>query len=246
MKKVFVVALAVVALSVASCGGNKTSEASIVNDTTGITETSQANVAAQTVFQQLKQAANDPARLSLALGSAQAKIQQLLQSGDNNAVKEFTSILQGLIKGDTSVSDALAKAKTAVSGTNLLDAFNTIVGEATKEGATAAGLMEVAKKVGTNSFTDQAIKAGALSDSIATTASEKLEEAKDAAAAAVDNAKEAATGAVEGAKQQAAEKVEATKDAVNKKVEASKEAANKKIDEGAKKAADGLKKGLGL
>lgn len=232
MKKVCIVALAVLSLSLASCGGNKTTEAAAAADT-AVVETSPANVAAQSVFQQLKQAANDPARLSLALGSAQAKIQQLLQNGDSNAVKEFTSILQGLIKGDTTVSEALAKAKTAVSGTNLLDAFNTVVGEATKEGATAKGFMEAAKKVGTSALIDQAVKAGALSDSVAAKAG-----------AAVENAKEAAGAAVEGAKDAVGSAVQDAKNAAGAAVEGAKDAANKKIEEGAAKAADAAKEGL--
>lgn len=249
MKKILFVAVATAAFAFASCG-NKTAEAPAVADSTAqVEETSPANVAAQTVYSKLQEAGNDPAQLELAVGMAQAKIQELLQSGDAEAVKQYTGILNNLIGADKTVKDALSAAKTSTKST-LFDAFNSVVGAATQEGATAASFVEATKKAGTNALTETAQKAMGDAETAIEGGKEAVEAAKEAVENAPEQVKEAATKAVDDAKAKAAEAaqkkvdegVQKANDAANKAVNKANGAANKAVNQ----ATDKLKGKLGL
>ena len=249
MKKILVLAMAVAAISLASCG-NKTAEPAETTDT--VAETTAANVAAQSLFDQIKNSVSDPAKLQLAVGTAQAKIQEFLSSGDTASVNQYTKILQDLISGDTTVKEALQNVKNsfadAAGGTkgSLLDAFNAVVGAATEKGATAASFLEATKKAGTSALTDSAVKAAAEAAGVTEAATEAAEAAKTAVENAPEAVKDAATQAANDAKAKAEEAVankvdegrQKAADAVNKAAEK----ANEKVNEAAEK---GLKK-LGL
>ncbi len=222
MKKILFIAMATCAISFASCGGNKTDNNAAQADSVAVEETTAANVAAQSVFQQLKDAASDPAKLQAAVGAAQVKIQELLASGNAESVKQYTQILQDLINGDTTVKDALAAVKDAAGTGNLLSAFNSVVGAATAEGATAESFVEATKKAGTDAYTETAKKAA---------------EAVENVTEAVENAPEAAKQAVEDAAKDVEKKA---KEAVNQKVEESKTKANEAINNAAQKGADAV------
>lgn len=239
MKKILFVAMAACAISFASCSGNKTDNAANNADSAQVEETTAANVAAQSVFQQLKDAASDPAKLQAAVGAAQVKIQELLASGNAESVKQYTQILQDLINGDKSVQEALSAVKDAAGSGNLLSAFNSVVGAATAEGATAESFVEATKKAGTDAYTETAKKAA---------------EAVEAVTDAVENAPEAAKQAVENAAQNVQNQA---KEAVNQKVDEGKQKANEAINNAqtkandavnnaAQKGADAARKALGL
>jgi len=211
MKKILFIAMATCAISFASCGGNKTDNNAAQADSVAVEETTAANVAAQSVFQQLKDAA-----------SAQVKIQELLASGNAESVKQYTQILQDLINGDTTVKDALAAVKDAAGTGNLLSAFNSVVGAATAEGATAESFVEATKKAGTDAYTETAKKAAEAVENVTET---------------VENAPEAAKQAVEDAAKDVEKKA---KEAVNQKVEEGKTKANEAINNAAQKGADAV------
>ncbi len=238
MKKIFFVAMAACAMCFASCGGNKTDN-NAQNDSVKVEETTAANVAAQSVFQKLKDAASDPTKLQAAVGAAQVEIQKLLANGDGEAVKQYTQILQDLINGDTTVKEALSAVKDAAGKGNLLSAFNSVIGAATAEGATAASFVEATKKAGTDAYTSVA---------------EQATDVVNAATEAVENAPEAAKKAVENAAQDLQNQ---TQDAVQKKVDEGKAKANEAINNtqqraaeavngAAQRGADAARKALGL
>jgi len=228
-KSLFIIAVAVLAVSFVSCGGNKSDANSAGTDTVAqLEETTPANVAAQTVFGKLREAGADPTKLRLAVGTAQAKIHELLQSGDTAAVKQYTAILSKLIAGSDDVKQALATATTATKG-SLLDAFNSVVGAATKQGATAASFVEATKKAGTNALTE---KAKELQEAVG-----DAEGALEEGGQAVEAAKEAVEKAPEAAKQAAQKALEDGKAQVT-------ETAQKKVEEGRQKANEAVSKGV--
>lgn len=245
MKKTLFIAMAFMAVALASCGGNKTEENAAGTDSAAqYEETTPANVAAQTVFSKLQEAGTDPAKLQLAVGMAQAKIQELLQSGDTAAVKQYTGILSQLITGHNDVKQALANATTTTKG-SLLSAFNSVVGAATQEGATAASFVEATKQAGTSKLTESAKKVlGEAGDAEAIL--ENGQEAVEAAKQAIDNApeaaKQAAEKAVENGKAQATEAAQKRVEEGQKKVNEAVESGTQKVNE----AADRLKSRIGL
>ncbi|MBR6376110.1 MAG: hypothetical protein IKR91_07760 [Alloprevotella sp.] len=227
MKKFFLSMVALVGVTMISCTGNKTDANAEVTDTAAVYEVSEAKVAANTLFDKIKNSVSDPTQLQLVVGAAQAKIQEYLQSGDSTSVKIFTEEFQKLLSGDTTVTDALKNASSAIAGAvagkggNLLDAFNSVLGAASQKGATAASFLDATKKAGTNALTEK----GAEVVSELLGVKEDAEAAKDAVVNAAEGAVDAAKAAPEAAKA------------------AAEEAVNKKVDEGKQKAADAINKG---
>lgn len=240
--------MTVAAICFAACTGNKTERPVTEADT--VAETTAANVAAQSLFTQIKDAVNDPAKLQLAIGTAQAKIQEFLATGDTTSVNQYTKILKELISGDIHVKDALQNVKNSFAdvagGTqgSLLDAFNAVIGAATEQGATTASFLEATKKAGTNALTESALKAAA--ESVAGDAAEAV----DAAKTTVENAPEAAKDAAEKVVNENKAKLE---EAVSNKIEEGKQKTAETVNKAAEKAnekindaaSQGLKK-LGL
>lgn len=247
MKKLFFSMIALVAFTMVSCTGNKTDVNAENADSAAVAEVSEASVAANTLFDKIKNSVSDPTQLQLVVGAAQAKIQEYLQGGDSASVKVFTEELQKLIAGDTTVTDALKNASSAIAGAvagkggNLLDAFNSVLGAASQKGATAASFLDATKKAGTNALTEK----GAEVVSELLGVKEGAEAAKDAVVNAAEGAVDAAKATPEAAKQ-AAET--AVKEAVNNKVEEGKQKAADAVNKGAEKANekinDAAQKGL--
>lgn len=231
MKKFFLSMVALVGVTMISCTGNKTDANAEVIDTAAVYEVSEAKVAANTLFDKIKNSVSDPTQLQLIVGAAQAKIQEYLQSGDSASVKVFTEEFQKLISGDTTVKEALSKASSALAGAvagkggNLLDALNSVIGAANEKGATAASFVEATKKAGTNALTEK----GAEVVSELLGVKENAEAVKDAAVNAAEGAVDAAKAAPEAAKQ-------AAETAVKNKVDEGKQKATDAVNKGAEKA----------
>ncbi|MBR1593949.1 MAG: hypothetical protein IJ659_04165 [Alloprevotella sp.] len=239
MKKILFVAMAACAFSFSACTGNKTDNAANAADSAQVEETSAANVAAQSVFQQLKDAASDPAKLQAAVGAAQVKIQELLASGNAESVKQYTQILQDLINGDKSVQEALTAVKDAAGSGNLLSAFNSVIGAATAEGATAESFVEATKKAGTDAYTETAMKDADAVDAV----KDAVENAPEAAKQAVENA---AQDVQNQAKEAVNQKVDEAKTKANDAINNAQQKANDAVNNAAQKGADAARKALGL
>ena len=139
------------------------------------------------------------------------EIQKLLANGDGEAVKQYTQILQDLINGDTTVKEALSAVKDAAGKGNLLSAFNSVIGAATAEGATAASFVEATKKAGTDAYTSVAEQAtdvvNAATEAVENAAQDLQNQAQDAVQKKVDEGKAKANEAINNTQQRAAEAV---------------------------------------
>lgn len=178
MKKLFIMAIAVAAISFTSCG-NKAQNAVPAEDT----EVSSTADAAKGITDLLKEkiAAGDSEAIGEAIQNAVEKLAQLVASGDNEAAKQYQEKIKNFIDENADKIKEVTGGNEAVS--KLIDSF-----------------VNVPVKV-----EDAIDDAGeALKDS----AEEAIENTKDAVADKVEEAKKAAAKKAEEAKDAAAEKVE--------------------------------------
>lgn len=205
MKKVFVMALAAVALTLASCGGNSKNDAAGTDSTDvemadsadvavapadGATTSAEAEIAQLT--QQLE--TKDAKKVQTTLETVKAKIEELAKT-DPEAAKNYVEQLQGWLKtnadkvkaaagNDATVSTVISTLTTTPSST-LVEGYSKA--KAAIESATGTATDAAAKA------TDAATKAQDLVDKAKSITKEKVEQkATEEANKAVDNAKSAA------------------------------------------------------
>ena len=218
MKKVFVAAIAVVAISFASCG-SKTEQAADAADSTEVVA-NDASAAADEIISALSEQIEkkDASALQATLESIKAKIAEYISTNPEVA-KEYLGKVQGFLKDNAESIKAAVGNNAAVS--SLIDGIAAVPSESV-DALVGAG---------------DALKALGIDASAKTDAA--VEGAKDAAAEKVNEA-------VEGAKEAAAEKVNEAKDAAAEKVNEAKDNAKQKAGDAVDKAAAGVKGKLGL
>ena len=219
MKKIFVAALAVVAISFASCDNKAQKAVENAADSTQVVA-GDASAAADEIISALSEQIEkkDAGALQSTLESIKAKIAEYISTNPEVA-KEYLSKVQGFLKDNAESIKSAVGNNAAVS--SLIDGIAAVPSESV-DALVGAG---------------DALKALGIDASAKTDAA--VEGAKDAAAEKVNEA-------VEGAKEAAAEKVNEAKDAAAEKVNEAKDNAKQKAGEAVDKAAAGVKGKLGL
>lgn len=202
MKKLFIMAMACVAIGFASCG-NKTAENaelvdSLAQDTTLVAD-------ADALVNQLNEKlnANDPAAMTALAQQAQQTIAALIAKGDTAMAKEYASKIKEFINANADKVKQIASGNETINGL-----VNTVQSTSIADLANQAA---AAVKADANQAASEVKEA----------ADKKVEETKEAAKQKVneqvDAAKQKANEQVDAAKQKANEKVnEATNKALNK------------------------------
>jgi hypothetical protein len=220
MKKVFLMAIAAVGMTFASCG-NKPAQAP-VEEAVDSTEVAleEANAAADEVIAQLTDA-KDASTIQTALEAVKAKVAEFIAKNPELA-KEYLAKVQGFLAENADKIKGLVAGNAAVAG--LLDTVSAIPSESV----------------------DALLNAGDALKGLGIDASSLAGKAVDAAGDAVEGAKDAAVDAVKDAKDAAVNKAaDAVNDAKAKAGEAVNDA-KAKAGEAVDKAAADAKKKLGL
>ena len=221
MKKFFVMAVAALAMTFASCS-NKTAKApeAVVEDTVAVVDAAaEAEATINALAENLE--SKDANAFQTALEAVKAKVAEFL--ANNPAIaQEYLAKVQGFLKENASKIKEFVGANAAVS--SLIDGISAIPTESIEK---LTGATDALKALGI----DAASLAGNAVEGAKDAVEGAVEGAKDAAA----NAKDAAVNTVENAKNAAAEKANAA-------VEDAKAKTGAAID----KAASDAKKKLGL
>ncbi len=226
MKKFFILAIAAVGMTFASCDNKakapETTEPTEVVDTLAAM-TEEANQAADEVIAALTEniEKKDASAIETALNTVKEKISEYLAKNPEVA-KEYLAKVQNFIKENKDKITAAVGSVPAVA--KLVDGISNIPTE------TVDGLLGA-----TDAFKALGIDAAATVKDAAAAAGDAVEGAVEGAKDAVEGAKDAAKDAVEGAK-------DAAKDAADKAVQDAKDKAGAALD----KAAGDAKKKLGL
>ncbi|MBR5656076.1 MAG: hypothetical protein IKW98_05270 [Prevotella sp.] len=218
MKKFFMMAIAVAAMTFASCGNKTEKPVEEAIDSVAVLA-EEANAAAEDAISQLSATLEqkDASALQTALEAIKAKVAEFIAVNPGIA-KEYISKVQNFLKEN-------AEAVKAVVGTN----------------ATISGLVDGIAALPTESveaLTGATDALKALGIDASNFVKDAASDAVDAAADAVEGAKDAAAGAVDAA----GKAVDNAKDAASNAVEGAKDAAGKAVDN----AADATKKALGI
>lgn len=225
MKKLFIMLIAVAALTFVGCT-NKANQVPEAADTTeALLE--QAKAAAEDVISNLTSSieAGDASAIEGVLNTVKEKVAELL--GVNPEVAQsYLGQVQGFLKDNVDKVKAVVGDNAAVSG--LLDNLVSIPTESVES------LTSATEALGNLGIDPATIAKDAASEAVEN-AQEAVENVKEAATEAVENAKDAATEAVENAKDAAANKA-------NEAVENAKDKAGQAVDD----AAAAAKKKLGL
>ncbi|MBP3790195.1 MAG: hypothetical protein J6I52_11335 [Prevotella sp.] len=216
MRKLFLMTMAVCAMTFASCG-NKAAQ----SENAEATEVADSlNDATTELAAQL--AAGDVNKFQEALTAAQAKVAELLENNPEQA-QAYLEKVQNYLKENAEQVKSLVGDNEIVSAT-----VNTLVE------TPAQSIINNLKSV--VSTTEDAANAAVQN------ANDQVDAAKQAAQDKVDAAKQAAQDKVDAAKQAAQDKVDAAKQAAADKVNEGANKVNEKVNEGANK----LLKGAGL
>jgi vacuolar-type H+-ATPase subunit H len=213
MKKLFFMALAVVAISFASCGNKaqqKVEEA--VDSTEAVVEdvNAAADEAISALTEQIEK--NDASALQTTLESIKAKIASFIAANPELA-KEYLGKVQNFLKENADKIKAVVGTNAAV--TALVDGIANLPSDSVEK---LTGATEALKALG--------IDAGSLVKNAAA-------DAVEGAADAVENVKDAAKETVENAK-------EAVADKANEAVQDAKDKAGEAVDKGAAAVKKGL------
>lgn len=209
MRKLFTFAIAVAAISLASCGGKTTATSdpdSLACEAVAEVEETPSEAAEGIVAQLQEQLKNADAEQIKAIGATVAEtVAGFIAKGNQEAAQTYTTIINNFI------SENAEKLKEIGAATSISDALATVVD-------LPAGISEAAKSAAEGLGTDADAKVEA--------AKAQVEAAKAAVEAAPEAVKEAvkakAEEAAEAAKQQAS-------DAANKAIDDAAAAAKKKL-----------------
>lgn len=231
MKKIFMMAIAAVAMTITSCNGNKnTAPVEEAIDSVAVL-TEEANNAAEEFtsnFAGLLESKDLPSIQGL-LETVKTKIAEYIGKNPEVALS-YLGKVQSFLKDNAETIKAVVGSNAAISGL-----VSNITNIPTESVQTLLGASEALGALGVDT------------KSLVTNAAENaVEGAIDNAKEAVDNAagavKDAAAEAVQGAKDKAADAVQDAKDKAADAVQGAKDKAADAVDKGA----DAVKKGLGL
>lgn len=221
MKKIFVIAIAALAMTFVSCG-NKTAqapEAEAVDTVAQYDAEAEAEAAINALAENVE--SKDVNALQATLEAVKEKVAEFLANNPRVA-QEYLTKVQGFLKENADKIKAVVGGNAAVA--SLIDGIAAIPSDSVEKLTSATDAL---KALG--------IDAAALAGSAVDAAGDAATGAKEAVEGAVDNAKDAAAKAVDDAKAAAAEKANAAADDAKSK-------ASDAID----KAASDAKKKLGL
>lgn len=207
MKKFFMMAMAVVAMTFASCGNKTEKPVEEVIDSVAVL-TEEANAAAEDAISQLSTTleSKDASALQTALEAIKAKVAEFIAINPGIA-KEYISKVQNFLKENAEAVKAVVGTNATISG--LVDGIAALPTESVEA---LTGATDALKALGIDA--SNFVK-DAASDAVDAAAG-AVEGAKDAAADAVEGAKDAASNAVEGAKDAAGKAVDNAADATKK------------------------------
>ena len=207
MKKFFMMAMAVVAMTFASCGNKTEKPVEEVIDSVAVL-TEEANAAAEDAISQLSATleSKDASALQTALEAIKAKVAEFIAINPGVA-KEYISKVQNFLKENAEAVKAVVGTNATISG--LVDGIAALPTESVEA---LTGATDALKALGIDA--SNFVK-DAASDAV-DAAADAVEGAKDAAADAVEGAKDAASNAVEGAKDAAGKAVDNAADATKK------------------------------
>ena len=207
MKKFFMMAMAVVAMTFASCGNKTEKPVEEVIDSVAVL-TEEANAAAEDAISQLSATLEkqDASALQTALEAIKAKVAEFIAINPGIA-KEYISKVQNFLKENAEAVKAVVGTNATISG--LVDGIAALPTESVEA---LTGATDALKALGIDA--SNFVK-DAASDAVDAAAG-AVEGAKDAAADAVEGAKDAASNAVEGAKDAAGKAVDNAADATKK------------------------------
>ena len=176
MKKLFIMAMAAVAISFTSCG-NKTQNAAPADENTEISTVAEA---AKGVVDKLKEQieAGDSKAIGEAIQTAVEKLAELVAKGDTEAAKKYQEQIKNFIDENADKIKEVTGGDEAVSKLiEIEDAVNA-AGESIKDGAEQA--VEDAKDAAKEKIDEAKEKA-------ADVAEEKIDEAKEKASKAAED-----------------------------------------------------------
>ena len=207
MKKFFMMAMAVVAMTFASCGNKTEKPVEEVIDSVAVL-TEEANAAAEDAISQLSATleSKDASALQTALEAIKAKVAEFIAINPGIA-KEYISKVQNFLKENADAVKAVVGTNATISG--LVDGIAALPTESVEA---LTGATDALKALGIDA--SNFVK-DAASDAV-DAAADAVEGAKGAAADAVEGAKDAASNAVEGAKDAAGKAVDNAADATKK------------------------------
>ncbi|MBO6189791.1 MAG: hypothetical protein J6N92_03145 [Alloprevotella sp.] len=159
MKRTFFIVLT--ALTLAACNG-KTEPQTDDTDTTAVgSETTAVIVEANKLFAQIRSGIEDPTKLQESIGRAQAKMEELLRSGDSKGAQQYTIELLRLIAADKEVQTALEATRnnSGEGQSSLLAAFRKVAATVAGGNATAAIFAQATEEAGTSQLTETAKRA---------------------------------------------------------------------------------------
>ena len=159
MKRTFFIVLT--ALTLAACNG-KTEPQTDDTDTTAVgSETTAVIVEANKLFAQIRSGIEDPTKLQESIGRAQAKMEELLRSGDSKGAQQYTIELLRLIAADKEVQSALEATRnnSGEGQSSLLAAFRKVAATVAGGNATAAIFAQATEEAGTSQLTETAKRA---------------------------------------------------------------------------------------
>ena len=200
-------AMAVVAMTFASCGNKTEKPVEEVIDSVAVL-TEEANAAAEDAISQLSATleSKDASALQTALEAIKAKVAEFIAINPGIA-KEYISKVQNFLKENADAVKAVVGTNATISG--LVDGIAALPTESVEA---LTGATDALKALGIDA--SNFVK-DAASDAV-DAAADAVEGAKDAAADAVEGAKDAASNAVEGAKDAAGKAVDNAADATKK------------------------------
>ncbi|MGI6232175.1 MAG: hypothetical protein ACOYJF_04900 [Prevotella sp.] len=236
MKKIFLFATVVAAMTVASCG-NKSQSAAPAADSVSADSVEQVDTAAlssevktmmNTLTGQLSEAlkTKDPKALTTSLANLEVTYKTLVNSGQLEAAKSYGSAVKQFVNENAETIKTVASGNTTVA--SLVEGIKNLptTAETTAEQAKAAVSSDAI------SLASAAIAKGADAKATVETATEAL---KNLPSNLTEAANTAANTAVENAKTQAENKV-------NEKVNSVKEKANNEVNKAAQKATNEVNK----
>ena len=195
MKKFFIMAMAVAAISFTSCG-NKNQSAAPTDET----EVSTTLEAAKGVVDQLKEKieAGDSQAIGEAVQTAVNKLAEMVAKGDTEAAKQYQEQIKSFVEENAEKIKEATGGDEAVS--KLIDSFVNVPVKAEEA-------VEDAKEAAEEKVEDAKEAVEQKIEDAKKEAADKVEEAKEAAAKKVEEAKDAAAQKIEDAKKKAAEEL---------------------------------------
>jgi hypothetical protein len=214
MKKFFVMAVAALAMTFASCVNNKPAQApEEVIDTVAIDAQAEADASISALKEKME--AKDAGAFQAALEAIKAKVAEFIAKNPAIA-QEYLAKVQGFLKENADAIKSFVGSNAAVS--SLVDGIAAIPSESVEK---LTGATEALKALG--------IDAAALAGNAVDGAKDAVEGAADAAVEGAKDAVDGAKDAVDGAKDAAADKVNEAKDKAGAAIDNAAADAKKKL-----------------